>query len=202
MSQKTIWHEHPVNKSIRSEMKAQKPFVLWFTGLSGAGKSTLAGEVERLLTNQNKHTYLLDGDNVRRGLCSDLAFSEEDRAENIRRISEVSKLMLDAGMIVLAAFISPIQSHRSLARRMFQDNEFIEVFVDTSLAECEKRDVKGLYRKARSGEVKGFTGIDAEYEVPSNPEIHIQGEGGTVKEHAELVMGYLHKHGYVENTCK
>jgi len=177
-------------------MKVQKPFVLWFTGLSGAGKSTLAGEVERLLANQNKHTYLLDGDNVRRGLCSDLGFSDEDRSENIRRISEVSKLMLDAGTIVLSAFISPKQSHRSFARDMFQQNEFIEIFVDTPLEECEKRDVKGLYHEARLGKVTSFTGIDAEYETPLNPEIHMQ--GGTAKEQAELLMNYLYKNGYLE----
>lgn len=198
MDAKITWHEHPINQGIRSKMKSQKPFVLWFTGLSGSGKSTLAGEVERLLANKNKHTYLLDGDNVRRGLCSDLAFSEEDRAENIRRISEVSKLMLDAGMIVLAAFISPTQSHRSLARGMLQGNEFIEVFVDTSLAVCEKRDVKGLYRKARAGEVTGFTGIDAEYEVPVNPDIHIRSESGSFLDHADLVMDYLIRNGKLE----
>ena len=195
---KLTWHSHPVNQTIRTDMKGQKPFVLWFTGLSGAGKSTLAGEVERLLANQNKHTYLLDGDNVRRGLCSDLGFSDEDRSENIRRISEVSKLMLDAGTIVLSAFISPKQSQRSLARDMFKENEFVEIFVDTTLEECEKRDVKGLYHEARIGKIKGFTGIGAEYEAPLNPEINIRSESGTVKENAELVVNYLYKHGYIE----
>jgi adenylylsulfate kinase len=198
MDAKLTWHEHPINQSIRSDMKNQKPFVLWFTGLSCSGKSTLAGEVERLLTQQNKHTYLLDGDNVRRGLCSDLGFNDEDRAENIRRISEVSKLMLDAGMIVLAAFISPKQSHRMLAREVAKDNTFIEIFVDASLEVCEKRDIKGLYKEARSGKLSGFTGIGAEYEAPSNPDIHIRTEGGSVKEHALQVMNYLYKYGDLE----
>ncbi len=198
MDIKITWHEHPVKKSARAIMKNQKPFVLWFTGLSGSGKSTLAGEVERLLSDQKKHTYLLDGDNVRRGLCSDLGFNDEDRSENIRRVSEVSKLMLDAGMIVLAAFISPKKAYRQRARELFQDNEFIEIFVDASLNTCERRDVKGLYKQAKIGNVKGFTGIDAEYETPSHPEIHIRNESGTIQEHADLVMNYLYNHRLVE----
>ncbi|TLS70810.1 adenylyl-sulfate kinase [Photobacterium damselae] len=168
-----IWHQHSVNKQIRGELKQQRPCILWFTGLSGAGKSTIAGALEKELVQRGYHTYLLDGDNVRHGLCRDLGFSIEDRRENIRRIGEVAALMADAGLIVLSAFISPERRERQLVRDLVADGEFIEVFVDTSLVECERRDPKGLYKKARAGEIKQFTGIDSIYEKPLEPEIHL-----------------------------
>lgn len=168
-----VWHSHAVDKVFRAEIKQQKPVVLWFTGLSGAGKSTVAGALEQRLAALGHHTYLLDGDNVRHGLCSDLGFSEADRRENIRRIGELSKLMADAGLIVLSAFISPHRAERQMVRDMLPQGEFIEVFVNTSLEVCEQRDPKGLYKKARAGEIRHFTGIDSEYQPPLNPEIDL-----------------------------
>ncbi|MBP3140874.1 adenylyl-sulfate kinase [Aliivibrio fischeri] len=168
-----VWHQHTVTKEIRSDLKKQKPAVLWFTGLSGAGKSTIAGALESKLVELGYHTYLLDGDNVRHGLCKDLGFSDHDRQENIRRIGELSKLMADAGLIVLSAFISPHRAERQMVRELLPEGEFLEVFVNTSLDECEKRDPKGLYKKARAGEIKHFTGIDSEYQQPVNPEIDL-----------------------------
>ncbi len=168
-----VWHQHAVDKSLRAELKQQKPAVLWFTGLSGAGKSTIAGAVETRLAQLGYHTYLLDGDNVRHGLCSDLGFSEQDRRENIRRIGELAKLMADAGLIVLTAFISPHRAERQMVRDLLPEGEFIEVFVNTSLEVCEQRDPKGLYKKARAGEIANFTGIDSAYEEPLAPEIDL-----------------------------
>ncbi|MCP3699973.1 MAG: adenylyl-sulfate kinase [Aliivibrio sp.] len=168
-----VWHQHSVTKDTRSKLKNQQPAVLWFTGLSGAGKSTIAGALENKLAELGYHTYLLDGDNVRHGLCRDLGFSDHDRQENIRRIGELSKLMADAGLIVLSAFISPHRAERQMVRELLPEGEFLEVFVNTSLDECEKRDPKGLYKKARSGEIKHFTGIDSEYQQPLNPEIDL-----------------------------
>ena len=168
-----VWHQHSVTKDTRSTLKNQKPAVLWFTGLSGAGKSTIAGALEIKLAELGYHTYLLDGDNVRHGLCQDLGFSDHDRQENIRRIGELSKLMADAGLIVLSAFISPHRVDRQMVRELLPEDEFLEVFVNTSLDECEKRDPKGLYKKVRAGEIKHFTGIDSEYESPLNPEIDL-----------------------------
>ncbi|EAR53237.1 adenylylsulfate kinase [Photobacterium sp. SKA34] len=168
-----VWHRHTVTKELRATQKNQKASVLWFTGLSGAGKSTVAGALENKLAEIGYHTYLLDGDNVRHGLCRDLGFSAEDRRENIRRIGEVATLMADAGLIVLSAFISPHREERQLVRDLLPEGEFIEVFVDTPLAECEKRDPKGLYKKARAGEIKQFTGIDSEYQPPLSPELHL-----------------------------
>ncbi len=162
-----------VGRETHSALKGQKPAVLWFTGLSGAGKSTIANLVEKKLVARGRHTYLLDGDNVRHGLNRDLGFTEADRVENIRRVGEVARLMADAGLIVLTAFISPFRAERHMVRRMLPEGEFIEVFVDTPLAEAEKRDVKGLYAKARAGELKNFTGIDSPYEAPEHAEIHI-----------------------------
>ncbi len=186
-----VWHEHFVDKSQRSKQKGQRPVVLWFTGLSGAGKSTVAGALEALLVEQGQHTYLLDGDNVRHGLCRDLGFSSEDRRENIRRIGEVAKLMSDAGLIVLSAFISPHRNERQLVRDLLPDGDFLEVFVDTPLAECEKRDPKGLYKKARAGEIKNFTGIDSEYEAPLKPEIHLQAGSASVGALAQQCLDAL-----------
>ena len=169
-----VWHQHSIDKAFRSQLKKQKPVVLWFTGLSGAGKSTVAGALETRLAQAGFHTYLLDGDNVRHGLCSDLGFSEQDRRENIRRIGELAKLMADAGLIVLSAFISPHRAERQLVREMLPEGEFLEVFVNTSLEVCEQRDPKGLYKKARAGEIANFTGIDSEYEAPIHPEIDLR----------------------------
>ncbi|NOI15268.1 adenylyl-sulfate kinase [Vibrio hepatarius] len=168
-----VWHQHSIDKEFRAKLKQQKPVVLWFTGLSGAGKSTVAGALENKLAEQGYHTYLLDGDNVRHGLCSDLGFSEQDRRENIRRIGELAKLMADAGLIVLSAFISPHRAERQLVREMVPEGEFLEVYVNTSLEVCEQRDPKGLYKKARAGEIRNFTGIDSDYEAPINPEIDL-----------------------------
>lgn len=168
-----VWHKHVIDKAFRAELKQQRPAVLWFTGLSGAGKSTVAGALEKRLAHAGYHTYLLDGDNVRFGLCSDLGFSAQDRRENIRRIGELAKLMADAGLIVLTAFISPHRAERQLVRELLPNGEFIEVYVNAPLEVCEQRDPKGLYKKARAGEIANFTGIDSEYEAPLNAEIEL-----------------------------
>ena len=170
-----VWHQHAVTREDRELRQGHQGAVLWFTGLSGSGKSTLAGAVEQALHHQRINTYLLDGDNTRHGLCSDLGFSADDRRENIRRVSEVSALMVDAGLVVLAAFISPHRAERQAARTKLPQGRFLEVFVDTPLEECERRDPKGLYRKARAGEIRNFTGIDSEYEFPEAPELHLDG---------------------------
>ena len=167
------WQALEVTKAGRAEIKNQRARCLWFTGLSGSGKSTIANLLEKRLHAEGKHTYILDGDNVRHGLNRDLGFTEEDRVENIRRVGEVARLLVDAGLIVIVAFISPFRTDRELARSLFDPGEFVEVYVDTPLEECERRDVKGLYAKARRGELKNFTGIDSDYEAPSAPEIHL-----------------------------
>jgi bifunctional enzyme CysN/CysC len=182
------WQAVDVHKTARAQAKRQKPCVLWFTGLSGAGKSTIANLVEKRLHARGHHTYLLDGDNVRHGLNKDLGFTEADRVENIRRIAEVAKLMVDAGLIVLVSFISPFRSERRMARELLEPGEFFEVFVDTPLAEAERRDVKGLYQKARRGELKHFTGIDSPYESPENPEIRIDTTRMPPHVASELIM--------------
>ena len=175
-----VWHQHFIDKAARAAQKGHQPALLWFTGLSGSGKSTLAGALEVELIQRGIHTYLLDGDNVRHGLCSDLGFAPADPLVNLRRIGEVAKLMVDAGLVVLAAFVSPYQAERDAIRARFADGEFIEVFVDTPLSECEQRDPKGLYKKARAGEIKHFTGIDDPYEAPEQAEIHLQNHGQAV----------------------
>src|SRR5205814_2742917 len=168
-----------------------RPAVLWFTGLSGAGKSTIANLVEKKLAATGRHSYLLDGDNVRHGLNKDLGFTEADRVENIRRVAEVAKLMVDAGLIVLTAFISPFRSERAMARSLLGEGEFVEIYVDTPLEVAEQRDVKGLYRKARRGELANFTGIDSPYEAPENPEIRIDTTTLTPEQAAERIVAHL-----------
>jgi len=180
-----------VDKAARSAAKGQKARVVWLTGLSGAGKSTIANLVEKRLHAEGRHTYLLDGDNVRHGLNKDLGFTEEDRVENIRRVAEVAKLMVDAGLIVLVSFISPFRAERRMARDLLEDREFVEVFVDTPLEEAEKRDVKGLYAKARAGQLKNFTGVDSPYEPPEHPEIRIDTTRLSPEEAAETIFDWL-----------
>lgn len=171
-----VWHSHAVTRAEREQQRGHQGAVLWFTGLSGSGKSTVAGALEQALHRAGVSTYLLDGDNVRHGLCRDLGFSDDDRKENIRRVGEVAKLMADAGLVVLTAFISPHRAERQMVRDLLDEGRFVEVFVDTPLAICEARDPKGLYKKARAGELRNFTGIDAVYEAPERPEIHLDGE--------------------------
>jgi bifunctional enzyme CysN/CysC len=195
-SQNIHWQALDVDKAARGLAKGQKPRVLWFTGLSGAGKSTIANLVEKRLHAEGRHTYTLDGDNVRHGLNKDLGFTEQDRVENIRRVAEVAKLMADAGLIVLVSFISPFRAERQMARELLAPGEFVEVFVDTPLAEAEKRDVKGLYAKARAGELKNFTGIDSPYEAPEAPEIRIDTTRLTPDEAAERIFHWLEDEGF------
>jgi bifunctional enzyme CysN/CysC len=187
------WQAMEVNKEARAALKSQKPMVLWFTGYSGSGKSTIANNLEKLLAAQGKHTFMLDGDNIRHGLNRDLGFTDDDRVENIRRVSEVAKLMADAGLIVIVSFISPFRSERQMARDLFPLGEFVEVFIDTPLEECIKRDPKGLYRKAQAGEIENFTGISSPYEPPENPEMHIHTLGHEPAELAMLIENYLNR---------
>ena len=190
-TENTVWHEQLVDKQQRAQMKNQRSCLLWYTGLSGSGKSTVANAVDRLLFERGCHTYLLDGDNVRHGLNGDLSFSDEDRVENIRRISEVSKLFIDAGTIVSTAFISPFAADRAMARDLLAENEFIEVYIDTPIEICEQRDPKGLYKKARAGEIKDFTGIDSTYDVPQQPTIHVKTAEQDIRACAEQIIQYL-----------
>ncbi|ARA75260.1 adenylyl-sulfate kinase [Pectobacterium brasiliense] len=171
-----VWHAHDVTRESREKLHGHQGVVIWFTGLSGSGKSTLAGALEQALHQRGVSTYLLDGDNVRHGLCRDLGFTDDDRRENIRRVGEVAKLMVDAGLVVLTAFISPHRAERKMVQDLLGEGQFIEVFVDTPLATCEARDPKGLYKKARAGELRNFTGIDSAYEAPEAPDSHLDGE--------------------------
>lgn len=191
------WHEHRLSQNEREEVKNQKACLVWFTGLSGSGKSTIANMVEAKLHTMKKHTYLLDGDNVRLGLNNDLGFTDEDRIENIRRVAEVSKLFVDAGIVTLSAFISPFRSDRNFARSLLSEGRFIEVFIDTSLDVCERRDPKGLYRKARRGEIKDFTGVSSPYENPISPEVHIRTEHMSPEISSDKVIEYLQSKGYL-----
>jgi adenylylsulfate kinase len=191
MNKNIIAHTYEVSVKERSLLKGHKGVVLWFTGLSGSGKSTIANALEKQLVAQNIHTYTLDGDNVRKGLNNNLAFSPEDRTENIRRIAEVSKLMLDAGLVVLSAFVSPYLKDREGVRSTVGAENFIEIYINTPLSVCEKRDVKGLYAKARKGEVKDFTGISAPYEAPINPDIEIKTEELTIDESVAKILKYI-----------
>ncbi|MGE0597527.1 MAG: sulfate adenylyltransferase subunit CysN [Hyphomonadaceae bacterium] len=193
-AQNVHWQAFDVTRKARAEIKGQRPAVLWFTGLSGAGKSTIANLVEKRLHALGRHTVLLDGDNVRHGLNRDLGFTDADRVENIRRVAEVARLMTDAGLIVLVSFISPFRAEREMARALMADGEFFEVFVDVSLEEAERRDVKGLYRKARAGQLRNFTGIDSPYERPENPEIHIDASQTDPASAAEIVVSTLLSH--------
>ncbi|MED1862800.1 adenylyl-sulfate kinase [Fictibacillus nanhaiensis] len=191
------WQQHNVTKEMRQKLHGHKSFVLWFTGLSGSGKSTIASEVEKMLYKRNHSTMLLDGDNVRHGLNQDLTFSKEARTENIRRIGEVTKLFVEGGSIVLVAAISPIAADRDAVRSLLSSEEFVEVYIDCSLLECEKRDPKGLYKKVREGLITNFTGISDPYEAPASPEIIVKTERLGVKECAELVINYLVEKKYI-----
>ncbi len=189
-----VWHERLLGKSDYYKRNKHLPMVLWFTGLSGSGKSTIAHAVEEALFKTGCYTYILDGDNIRHGLNNDLGFSTADRRENIRRIGEVAKLFVDAGVIVLAAFISPYQEDRERVRALFDPSEFLEIYIKCDLATCETRDPKGLYRKARSGELKQFTGIDSPYEVPHNPELVINTACHSVDDSVQAVLAFVAEH--------
>lgn len=193
-----FWHPSNITKEDRERLNGHKGVCLWFTGLSGSGKSTLALTVQEMLFKRGVHTYVLDGDNIRHGLNKDLGFSAEDRAENIRRIGEVAKLFVDAGLVVMTAFISPYRKDRDRAREIMKPGEFIEIYVECDLETCEQRDPKGLYKKARAGEIPNFTGISDPYEPPERPEIVVNtGSGATPEENARTVVEYLEQHGYL-----
>jgi adenylylsulfate kinase len=191
MSVNVIKHDYKTTKIQREELHGHKAYLLWFTGLSGSGKSTLANLVEIALNKQGLFTYILDGDNIRQGVNKDLSFSPEDRSENIRRIAEISNLMLDAGLITLAAFVSPYLKDRALVKKIVGENNFIEIFVNTSLEECEHRDVKGLYKKARSGEIKNMTGISAPYEAPVKPSLEVITDGQPIEESVKTILEFI-----------
>ena len=194
-AQNVHWQALEVSREAHAALKGQKPAVLWFTGLSGSGKSTIADGVERRLTALGRHTYLLDGDNVRHGLNRDLGFTDADRVENVRRVAEAAKLMADAGLIVIVSLISPYRADRRMARELMAAGEFAEIFVDTPLEEAERRDPKGLYRKARRGELKNFTGVDAPYEAPQSPELRILTSSESAEQGVERILDYLARHG-------
>ncbi len=196
-SSNTVWHHATVTRANRSEKNGHNSVVLWFTGLSGSGKSTLAHAVEDWLFKKGCSTFVLDGDNVRHGLCSDLGFSDEDRVENIRRVGEISKLMVEAGVITLTAFISPFKSDRESVRKLFPHGDFLEIFVDASLETCEQRDVKGLYKKARNGEIPFFTGISSPYEAPANPELSVNTSVLSLDESVAAVIDLLVERGII-----
>ncbi|MCA0277655.1 MAG: sulfate adenylyltransferase subunit CysN [Proteobacteria bacterium] len=193
------WQSLDITRKARADLKNQRPSVLWFTGLSGSGKSTVANLLEKKLHAAGKHTYILDGDNVRHGLNRDLGFTDQDRVENIRRVAEVARLMADAGLIVIVSFISPFKAERRMARELLGQGEFVEVFVDTPFEECAKRDPKGLYARALSGAIKNFTGVDSPYETPENPEIHLQTLGKTPEEMVEIVENWLNERDFAEH---
>lgn len=193
-----VWHDLYLDKKTRAKLKNQHPCLLWFTGLSGAGKSTIANIVEQKLNADGKHTYLLDGDNVRHGLNRDLGFTSDDRIENIRRVGEVGKLFVDAGLITLASFISPFRSDRMIVRELFEPDEFLEVFVSAPLSVCEERDPKGLYKKARQGRIPHFTGVDSPYESPEHPEVVLSTAESTAEQCADSLIAYIIEHGYID----
>ena len=200
MERFVIPHQHEITKEDRRSLNKQGSLILWFTGLPSSGKSTIANELEKRLITMGTRTYILDGDNIRMGLCKDLGFSEEDRGENIRRIGEVSKLFVDNGCIVLSAFVSPYIIDRDGVRALVEEGEFVEVFVDAPLAVCEERDVKGLYKKAREGVIKGFTGIDDPYEAPLNAEITIDTSKLSLEESVDVLVDYLEKRGVLPSN--
>ena len=195
ISPNLVWHHATVTRDRREQQNGHKSAVLWFTGLSGAGKSTLAHAVEEMLHQLHCHTYVLDGDNVRHGLCGDIGFSDKDRIENIRRIGEVSKLFIEAGMIVLTAFISPFRADRERVRKLIGNTDFIEIYCRCPIEVCEERDVKGLYKKARQGLVNNFTGISSPYEIPENPELVIDTAAKTLEECVLQVVDFLRIRG-------
>lgn len=189
------WHDHSVSKAERQQQSGHKGVVLWFTGLSASGKSTVANTVDHKLFTMGKRTFVLDGDNIRMGLNKNLGFSAEDRAENIRRIGEVGKLFASAGIVTITAFISPYRRDRDAVRALLEPGEFLEIFMDTSLAVCEARDPKGLYKKARAGQLKGFTGIDDPYEAPEKPELVLDGNTKSIDDLADEVIAFLQQKG-------
>lgn len=191
MKENIIPHTYQVSVNDRQKLNKHNSFLLWFTGLSGSGKSTIANVVEQELYKLGIKTYTLDGDNIRKGINNDLTFSPEDRTENIRRIAEIANLMIDAGLVVLAAFVSPYKKDRENIKHIVKDVNFVEIFINTSVQECERRDVKGLYKKARAGEIKNMTGISAPYEAPDNPDIEIKTETETVEEAVQKIIKYL-----------
>ena len=193
MSLNTVKQYFKTSRYDRESLHGHKAYLLWFTGLSGSGKSTLANMVEFALHNQGLSTYVLDGDNIRQGINKDLSFAPKDRTENIRRIAEISNLMLDAGVIILAAFVSPYAKDRQEVQKIVGIDNFIEIFINTSLEECERRDVKGLYKKARSGEIKNMTGISAPYEAPDNPDLEVVTDGNPVEESVEKIIEFINK---------
>ena len=196
-SKNITWHHGLVERSERENRNKNRGVILWYTGLSGCGKSTIANEVEKQLFGNGYHTYVLDGDNIRFGLNSNLGFSPEDRTENIRRIGEVAKLFVDAGVVVSTAFISPYRKDRDRVRSIVEESDMVEIFVKCDLEVCEQRDAKGLYKKARAGEIKEFTGISAPYEEPENPELIVDAAKNSAEECAKTVVDYLKKNGYL-----
>ncbi|MES9830702.1 MAG: adenylyl-sulfate kinase [Candidatus Thiodiazotropha sp. DIVDIV] len=199
MDDNVIWHQATVTRDRREKLNLHRAKLLWLTGLSGSGKSTIAHALEERLHQRGCRTYVFDGDNVRHGLCNDLGFSIDDRTENIRRIGEMAKLFVDAGVIALTAFISPIRKDREKVRRLFEEDDFIEVYIKASIETCESRDVKGLYKKAREGEIKNFTGISSPYEIPENPEIVIETENREIDECVDSLLAALEQQGIIPN---
>ncbi len=186
-----VWHEHKVKRSDREKLKNQKGCVLWLTGLSGCGKSTIANMLEERLSEKGRHTYLLDGDNIRHGLSKGLGFSEEDRLENIKRVAEAAKLFVDAGIIVIASFISPLRKHRHTAKEIIGSGDFVEIFIDTPFHECVKRDAKGWYKRALNGEIENYTGVDSPYEKPEEPDVHIKADGINAEDVVKIIIEKL-----------
>ena len=186
-----VWHEHKVKRSDREKLKNQRGCVLWLTGLSGCGKSTIANMLEETLNKKGSHTYMLDGDNIRHGLSRGLGFSDEDRMENIKRVAEAAKLFVDAGIIVIASFISPLRKHRQAAKEIIGADDFVEIFIDSPFCECVKRDVKGWYKKALNGEIENYTGVDSPYEKPENPDVHLNMEETAAEEAVKMIITVL-----------
>ena len=193
MAKNIIYNNFTVDATVRAGLKNQKPMCIWITGLSGAGKTSIANELDKKLTSMNKHSFILDGDNLRHGVNSDLYFSETDRSENIRRTAEIAKLMTEAGLIVIVCLISPLVNQRLNAKKLFQKNMFLEVYLSTSLVECEKRDIKGLYKKARAGMIEDFTGINSPYETPKEPDLEINTEFISIEEAVNLILAKILK---------